>query len=265
MGFETVDTVEFKKHIENHPNDTKLLAEGDSWFAYPRRFYFFGKDANIIDHLADKPGLAILNTSRNGDEAADMMSGDQKLSLLKRLKHMDFDAMLFSGGGNDLVGRYDFGFLINEKKGSMDWKACINKDHLDIKIQQLELVYMEMMERILDLKPKFKVITHTYDLALPSKEGFELFDIIPMGKSWMYPYMENKKIHDYNDQKKIIHSILKRFKRSLNKVGKKYKDNLIVVDTHGCVAEDEWRNEIHPTPAGFDKVANKIYKAIQAL
>lgn len=265
MGFETSDTVEFKKHIEENPGETKLLAEGDSWFAYPRRFFFFGKDSNIIDHLAEKPGLAILNTSRNGDEAADMMSGDQKLSLFKRLKHMNFDAMLFSGGGNDIVGRYDFGFLINKKEAGMDWQACINKDHLNIKIKQLELVYIEMLERIIEIKPNLKVLTHTYDLAIPSKEGFELFDIFPMGKSWMYPYLKAKGINDYAEQKKIIHSILKRFKRSLTAIGKKYQDNLVVVDTHGSVAENEWRNEIHPTPEGFGKIADKLYQAIEAL
>ena len=110
MGNETSDTSDFQELVDENPGDTKILAEGDSWFAYPRRFLIFVKDANIIDHLAEKPNLIILNSSKNGDEAAEMVSGDQKRAYLKRISKMDFNLVLFSGGGNDIVGRYDFDF-----------------------------------------------------------------------------------------------------------------------------------------------------------
>lgn len=259
MGEETTDTSDFADLVEDNPGATKILAEGDSWFAYPRRFLIFGKDANIIDHLADKPNLIILNSASNSDEVAEMMSGDQKRTYLKRISKMNFDLVLFSGGGNDIVGRYDFGFLLNEKENGMDWKDCINAKRLKLKLRQIELVYRELIERTMEIKPNLRIVTHTYDWALPSKEGFELFDIIPIGKSWMRPYLINKKITVYEDQRRIIKSILTKFKKCLQEVERDYPGNFKVIDTQGLLTKDQWRNEIHPTPEGFGLITDKIY------
>lgn len=259
MGNETSDTSDFADLVEENPEAIKILAEGDSWFAYPRRFLIFGKDANIVDHLADKPNLIILNSSKNGDEAAEMISGEQKRTYLKRISKMNFDLVLFSGGGNDIVGRYDFGFLLNEKQDGMGWKDCINADRLKLKLSQLELVYRELIERTMEIRPNLRIVTHTYDWALPSKEGFELFDIIPVGKSWMRPYLLNKKITVFEDQRRIIKWILTKFKKILQKIEIDYSSNFKVVDTQGLLSEDQWRNEIHPTPEGFGLITDKIY------
>jgi hypothetical protein len=71
-------------HTDRYPNLIKILAVGDSWFAYPRKFFLFG------------------------DEIVDMASGNQKFSLLKALNHIPFNILLLSWGGNNIVGRYDF-------------------------------------------------------------------------------------------------------------------------------------------------------------
>lgn len=261
MGWQTFDTAVYKQLCESyaHLNPIRILAEGDSWFAYPRKYLIAGEDANIIDHLADMDNLLILNTSANGDEILEIISGDQKFSLLKRLTYLEFDLVLLSGGGNDIVGRYDFGFLLHEKTGEMEWRECINTTRLFIKIRQVELAYRELIERIVDIRPGMRVVLHTYDFPPPSRKGYELFDLIPIGKSWMYPYFMEKGITDPADQRKIIRNILLRLKSTLYKIEKDYPENVTVVNTQGLLEDRHWLNEIHPTAQGFGIIAQKIY------
>ncbi|MDC5818992.1 peptidase C14 [Vibrio europaeus] len=258
----TSDSRAYKQLIQDRytPDKIRILAEGDSWFNYPRRYFIFGKDANVIDHLADRNNLLIYNTSSNGDEAIDMISGDEKLSLLKRLSHNEFDLLLFSGGGNDIVGRYDFGFFIREKQPGMDWQQCILEHRVEMKLKQIENAYRVLCELTMEYSknPDIKIVTHTYDFVQPNPTGFELFDIIPVGKSWVYPYLKAKKITDANEQERIINHLLTRFKQRLIEVANDY-EVLTVVDTQGLLNSDQWRNEIHPTSEGFGVVADHIY------
>ncbi|MBT4056054.1 peptidase C14 [Candidatus Peregrinibacteria bacterium] len=256
----TTDSRDFETLVENAPQGSKkILAEGDSWFAYPRKFIAFGKDANIIDHLGDKNDLIIYNTSSNGDEAVSMLSGEQKFSLIKRLKHNEFDFLLFSGGGNDIVGKFDFDFFIREKTAERTWENCIHNDRVELKISQIKASYEILCELTIDYSKNqnIKIITHTYDDMLPTDEGFELFDLIPFGKSWLHPFLMKKNITDFNDQRNIVYHLLDKFRDAVNEVAQNY-DFFTVVDTRGTIDEDEWRNEIHPDSSGFGKIADKI-------
>ena len=263
---QTSDSRDFSKLVEGAGDDRKLvLAEGDSWFAYPRKFFLFGADANVIDHLADYQELIIYNSSSNGDEALSMLSGEQKFSLIKRLMHNEFDYLLFSGGGNDIVGKFDFDFFIQPMKPGKNWESCVRKDRVKIRISQIEGSYRTLCELVKDhsANKQIKVFTHTYDKLVPKKEGFKLFDLIPLGKSWLYPYLYNKGIKKKADQVAIVDYILKQFSAALTRVEKKYSF-FHVVDTYGTVGQKQWRNEIHPNSKGFGKIAKKIYAALNS-
>lgn len=256
----TTDSQVYDDLVARNPDFKKILAEGDSWFAYPRKYLSFGKDANIIDHLAEESGLIIYNTSSNGDEAVSMLSGESKLSFLKKLSHNYFDYLLFSGGGNDIVGRFDFDFFIQENTGNLIWQECIHKERVELKISQIKATYEILCEltREYSKNEKIKIITHTYDYIQPRAEGYELFDLIPLGKAWIYPYLAKKKILDPDAQKNIVNYLLGKFKTAVQEVSIKY-NYFIVVDTQGTVRSNEWRNEIHPSSSGFGKIAKKIY------
>ncbi len=256
----TSDSRRFRDLVEERPDGLKILAEGDSWFAYPRQYILLGSDANVVDHLGDNPELLIYNTSTSGDEAVTMVSGEQKFALIKRLTYNEFDHMLFSGGGNDLIGRYDFDFVIRERKKGMTWQRCVREDRLRIKLAQLETTYRILCELVEEhaINPNMSIVTHTYDIATPRMTGFESFDLFPLGKSWMHPYMDKKKISDPADQQAIVRHLLGAFKDMLLRVAGEYPA-LTVVDTQGTLKEDQWRNEIHPTSQGFGMIADKIY------
>jgi len=41
----------------NKKNKITILAEGDSWFAYPKQFFLFGEGSNILDYLSERKNL----------------------------------------------------------------------------------------------------------------------------------------------------------------------------------------------------------------
>lgn len=260
----TSDSHEFDQFVQDNPTATKILAEGDSWFAYPRRYFIFGAASNVVDQLGKSSKYVIYSTASNGDEAVSMMSGEQKHAMMKRIRANNYDFILFSGGGNDIVGRFDFDHLVDEKRSGMTAFDCINKHRLDRKLNQIVAAYEELIERVAQysINQKTKIVTHTYDFAIPMKRGFELFDIFPIGESWMYPILMDRKITDGQEQRLVVKEILTEFKKRLVTIQASYHDKFKVVDTQGLLTDSQWRNEIHPTPAGFKLVARKISDAL---
>lgn len=262
----TSDSHEYDQLIEENTKAKRILAEGDSWFAYPRRFLFFGEASNVVHHLGKTKKYVIYTTASNGDEALAMLSGEQKHSMMKRISANAYDFLLFSGGGNDIVGRYDFDFFVQIKKSGMTALNCINWDRVNRKLTQITAVYEELIERVQQYSKNknIKIISHTYDFAIPTKKGFELFDIFPLGESWLYPILKERGILNPDEQLSIVKSILTAFRDQLVLLDQKY-NMFHVVDTQGTLQPKQWRNEIHPTPSGFRIISKKIKAKIQVL
>lgn len=238
----------------------RILVEGDSWVAYPQ----IAGTKNITLQLADNPkyNLIILCLAQSGDEAVSMMSSStNKSGLLGALESYEFDVLLFSGGGNDIVGQYDFDFLLNKQTGTLDWEQCINQKRLTRRMMQIKNAYLDLIDYVDtygkgDSKQKLKIVTHTYDYLPPSPKGF-----LPGRDSWLYPYFMAKKIENEVDQIKIIDEIMNIFVRTLQDVEKTSGGRFQVVDTRKTIGTDKqnWLNEIHPKSPGFKKIADKIY------
>lgn len=263
----TTDSREYEIMLAGRKKKSiRILAEGDSWFAYPRRYIMFGHPSNVVQVLAEKKKYLIYSTASSSDEAVTMMSGEQKYSFTKRLKHTPFDLILFSGGGNDIVGKYDFDFFIKDRNSSVNLLECVDLERLDNKIDQIVSVYVELMERVeaYSSNAEAKVITHIYDYAIPDETGFELFDIFPMGESWMYPYLKVKNYSDPEERRQIVKFMLARFGERLVGLEHRFPGRLFVARTQGLLKDNQWRNEIHPTPKGFKVIAKEIEKKMTA-
>jgi hypothetical protein len=257
----------FRELARIDPDVKKILAEGDSWFAYPPKFILFGSASNVIDWLKKEHSDTILidDMSSNGDEAVAMLSGESKLEFLRRLNEEHFDILLFSGGGNDIVGRYDFDYFLLPKTTSNTWQDCINKGRFKRRLEMIERAYADMVELVVQYSAnrKIQIVTHTYDIPIPSKEGATFLGgllQVDKGRSWMHPYLMDKGITDPNDQREIARYMLTEFRNTLNHVASAADGLLTVVDTHNTVEKKEWVNEIHPTSKGFKEVAKKIFE-----
>ncbi len=261
----TTDSRGYDKLVEDNPEAVRILAEGDSWFAYPRRFIYFGAPSNVVQILAERDYYVIYSTASIGDEVASMMTGEQKFGFTKRLGTNEFDIILFSGGGNDIVGKYDFDLFLRPRQSAELWQDCIDIERLDNKLDLIESVYVELMERVnyYSVNPDIKVVSHNYDFCVPSPEGYELFDLFPIGESWIYPFLMEKGFSEGPEQQEVIRFMLKRFGDRLARVEQKYPGKLFIAPTQGTLSETQWRNEIHPSPGGFRRISSVIHRTIQ--
>ncbi len=81
----------------------RILAEGDSWFDYPLPLL---RGDGVIYQLQKMLGYPVANMAHYGLEVDQMMGLQLRQEIIARLSdpNVRFDALLFSGGGNDLVG-----------------------------------------------------------------------------------------------------------------------------------------------------------------
>lgn len=259
---------EFAQLLRRYPARTSIIAEGDSWFAYPPKGVLFGRPSNVIAHLRRRERFNLLQLSSTGDEAVPMLSGRSKFRLIKLLHRYPVDFLLFSGGGNDLVGRYDFEFFLRRGVSSSDWSDYLDHERLGRRIDQIENAYADLLDfcASYSANPELRVVTHTYDYAIPDPQGAEflggLFKI-HAGKSWVYPYLRDAGVPRRFDRT-IIRHLIDRLADCLLDLADANPGRFIVADTRGTVNPTrEWLNEIHPTSKGFGKVTDVVYRAMQ--
>ncbi|MGJ8653813.1 MAG: hypothetical protein ACSHX8_11105 [Opitutaceae bacterium] len=260
---------------KNTDNRIGIVAEGDSWFAYPPKGLVFGKRANIIDWIASAVRRTkkanLLRLESNGDEAIAMVSGDQKhqLAELLEVNGSKIHFLLFSGGGNDVVGKWDMERLLNEYQPGFTAKDCINTTRFNRKLQRVSLAYQELIELCEDYSPTTRIITHTYDAVTPSKTGGTFLWGLIKTKPWIYPYLVKKNIPT-NLHAKIADILLQALRDQLKVIANRPKNRgkFIVVDTYGTLRPghgSDWINEIHPTSSGFKRITKLVYAKMRAL
>jgi GDSL-like Lipase/Acylhydrolase family len=223
-----------------------VLAEGDSWTRY-----IVGKA--VIFHLEKKLGIDILNLGWPGDEAREMLTGEQVLRLRKELRRgpapkKKYDFLLFSGGGNDLVGQDRFYKWLNEFKDGMTPSDVINQATLSVALASVELRYRELVQLRDDESPDTMMLWHSYDFAIPSGKG-----VCGQGP-WMLPGLTMRGVKPAAMRREVVKEFLIRFDAMLRRLASEF-NNVKVVQTQGTLADRDWDNELHPKDAGFEKIA----------
>lgn len=252
-----------------------IVGEGDSWFAYPKKHLLLGKPANILEWVArairGKGKANLLHLACNGDEAVEMLAGKQKRDLAEVLKDSkdSIHFILFSGGGNDVVGKWDMERLLNAYQPGFSARACINAKRFKRKLLQIRLAYEELIELRNEYAPSACIITHTYDFLkpgnIPARFLAGRFAVGP----WIYPYLVEKGIPDTLHETVVKH-LLRDMRKLLEDLAAKpaNKDKLIVVNTQGLLEPGNrryWKDEMHPTSTGFKKISGKIYDQMRRL
>jgi len=260
---------DFTHICKKRPNRIGIIAEGDSWFAYPRKFIAFGADINLIHHLEEKvsgtDSVNLLRLASSGDEAVDMTSGKQFKTLYKILKKNKdhIHILMFSGGGNDIVGKNDMLPLLNEYEEGFSFLDCINLTRFNQKLEAIMLSYRRIISLCDDIVPQAKIITHTYDIPKPWDQGGEFFWGCIKTKPWIYPYMIQRGIPTDLHFPVIEYMLTKLGKKLLElEDDPSVNGSLVVVNTQGTLvpgSTQDWLNEIHPTSEGFKKIHSKIY------
>ncbi len=264
---------EFQKMRTHFTDRPTILATGDSWFDYPHK-NFLGNDPNLIAWLSKwiKGKVNFYSIASNGDEAVDLVSGHKKHQLISHLRwhetylhRKQIDLLLFSGGGNDVVGKNDFErFIYRNNPQFTTAKQYVNFDSLKRKIKQIGLTYQELLDIRDYYSPKTTIVTHTYDYPFPSGQGATFLGGLIKTPSWMTAYMQANEIPQqfHADIIKVVMDLLAEELIKISKI----RDQFIVVDTRAnLTGERLWLNEIHPTKQGFKLIAEIIYKVLQDL
>lgn len=241
----------------------RIIAEGDSWFHYPVPF----KGGGIPAFITRKTDVHILNLAHYGEEVRQMLGVEQR-RILEQILADDAtrpDALLFSGGGNDLVGD-QFCLWLNQRGGSDEPAAAINTLILDHVFAVVRKGYQDLISMRDTLAPLCHIFVHPYDFPMPSNVG-----VCGIGP-WLKPSLDYRGWTDPDVQFEVVKLLLTRFRELLEQLiaqnpGAPNRGEITLVNTHGTLdpkpASKHWGNEIHPSPAGFGLIADKWIGALK--
>ncbi|MDD9942928.1 MAG: SGNH/GDSL hydrolase family protein [Myxococcales bacterium] len=247
----------FNGDRRRHPDRPVVLCEGDSWFAYP--------GTNLVRelHALSRRKMTMLNLQDNGDEVTEMLAGKQRQKLRKRLARYRFDLILFSGGGNDMVGE-EFERLLLDAGVGGSWRDWIRMDRFERRLGQIRDSYLDLIGLRDDGKnPACPIVVHGYDRPHPSPTGFKLAGLNVSGP-WMYPGLVKRNITKPADQCRIAGFCIDAFNDMIRELATEH-EHVHYIATPGTLKRTEWADEIHPTRAGFKKLSRKYLPTLRRL
>lgn len=214
-----------------------LLAEGDSWFSIG------GGTSNLLMALDDDDTLIVSCASPgNTMRHIGQLGNTPFWNLLSPRFGVQWDGVLLSAGGNDLLA--DVGALVEDGHLSPAW--------LDLELARIKRGYLRILRTVREHQD-CPVHAHTYDYPVSDHAG-----------GWLRagPWIGNR-LTEYGIQPErhdqIVREIIDGLARCLHSV-----EGLTVHDTRGTLEpgrwrwigwQKHWRNEIHPTVAGYAALA----------
>lgn len=239
-----------------------MLAHGDSWFDYPLSGNVLTfKDTDIVAQLRGMGSVnpVILNISHYGDAATDEMSLPKQERMISSLQDpanwMDSgkpDAILFSGGGNDVVGDQFCIYVDYALPGA----TGLNTGRFEKALSAVEASYLDLFVFRDRYASGVPVIGHCYDFPIPN--GIHPACAGP----WLKPSLDYCG-WDLAQGTVIVRRALSDFKNALVGLAANAANNFFVVDTQGVLSPADWANELHPFPNGFKAVAAKFVDALR--
>ncbi len=251
----------YNKAMQAFPNAKRALCFGDSWFQYPPR---------PID-LNKLVAKAFRNTLFMSDGVAGRDSAQWKIALpriQREIGSFQFDAILLSNGGNDIVGEEMQEFVKTasqaQSAGTSDWGVIPPEvfDHVRLETFQHALEYtIKDLKEVIQYRdgtsPKSIIYVHTYDYIYPDGRPYRLGPIT-VGP-WVKPALVGVGLIDKDQQRIVTGWLLDQFARSL-KAFASQTPNMRVIDSLGTLTSArQWANEIHPTASGFAAIAKQCW------
>jgi hypothetical protein len=237
-----------------------LLADGDSWFDYPLTGETPFVPSDIVAQLRTllTPSPFLLSLAQHGDATTQLMGVSRRNCLIQQLndpKNGRFDAILFSGGGNDLVGDQFRLWLQDAAAAGNDPSKALDQLALSDILGVVMTAYQDLLA-VRDARDhSIPVVVHAYDFALPTDLG-----VCGYGP-WLFPSLQSRgwltdtSAGDVAKGASIVKLILIEFEKLMRALAADPSNNVIYIETQGMLAASDWANELHPTPEGFRKIA----------
>jgi hypothetical protein len=223
-----------------------VLAIGDSWFWYP-----IGQC--LLDPIVSgvwQNKYCLYAIGANGAEMRDFVDGKFRNVVRDALKAYGpgLSAVFLSGGGNDFAGWTDLRRLLKpDCTGEAAAASCFDEQRIGKLFSALKRYYAALIMQIQEnCRADIKVVVHNYDYALPSGAGL-LGD-----QRWLRTPMADRRVREAL-MAACVRYLIDQLGVVLDELAAEYPC-VRVVRSAGCLAADDWANELHPTPAGFAKL-----------
>ena len=244
------------------PDNGIVVAEGDSWFNYPLH--------DVLERLEEQFGFRVESVAHQGDSAEQMAydpaQGAALARLLQRLKDDGKTprAILLSAGGNDIAGD-QFGMLINHVNSGL---PVLNTQIVNGVInERLMFAYGCLIGRINQMTQTLfpnpvPIVIHGYAHAVPDGRGF-LGGTWFLPGPWLRPGFDQKGHTDRAKNRDQVANLLDQLNAMLQSLPTFPNiQNTTYLDLRGVLNNNlptqykqDWANELHPTPDGFERLA----------
>lgn len=242
------------------PRPLQVFAEGDSWFDYPVPFFGGG----VIPRLEGKLGVPILNLAKAGDEVRYMLGVKERKTLITQFTNGcpaggPWDAMLFSGGGNDIVDN-PMALWIRDFNATMPPAALIHQGRLDAALALVRAGYEDLIGLRDRLSPQTHLFVHAYDFAIPDGRG-----ICHLGP-WLKPTFDLRGFPTQAAAFGVTKILLQQFADVLQMLASAHP-RVTFINGQGTLAATpgSWHNELHPSKDGFKAFAALFHQKLKAL
>ncbi|WP_326537080.1 SGNH/GDSL hydrolase family protein [Pseudorhodoferax sp.] len=238
----------------------RVFAEGDSWFDYPVPLFGGG----VIPRLENRLGVPILNMAKAGDETRFMLGVKQRQLIARQLADgcpdgQPWDLMLFSGGGNDIVDE-PLALWLNPYDAKKPAKQLLNQARFGTALAMVQAAYEDLIALRDRLSPGTHLTFHGYDFPIPDGRG-----ICHLGP-WLKPAFD---LHGYPADllvsTAVVKEMLTRFAAMLAALATRRGVSFINAQGTLSPVKSSWHNELHPSKAGFNRMADRFQAEIQAL
>lgn len=228
----------------------EILAIGDSWFWYP-----FNNLLNPIFNIWN--GKVILALGDNGAEAVEYVGARFQTLITEALEAYadSIRLVLVSGGGNDIAGEDDFDLILKEDcSGAATFAECYEAAQPATIMDTIESACRTLIVQVRRMVPGAAAVLHNYDYAIPTGEGF-----LGMG-NWLRKPMDDAGVKR-ELQAPLVNDLIDQLGLRLARLQGEF-DNVRFVNSAGTLAAGEWANELHPKPAGFNKLVRRRWRPI---
>ena len=236
----------------------QILAEGDSWFDYPVPFFGGG----IIPRLEHRLGVPILNLAKAGDEVRYMLGVEERAVLVENLTNGSpaggpWDVLLFSGGGNDIVGN-PMALWVDDWNPAVPPVGHIKKPRFDAALELVRAGYEDLIALRDQLSPHTMLVFQGYDFALPDGRGICGFG------PWLKPTIDLRKFPTLAAGQAVVKVMLQQFAAMLTSLS---GPTVTFINGQGTLSPQpgSWDNELHPEKAGFEKFADLFQAKLKVL
>lgn len=233
-----------------------LYADGDSWFEYP-----LSKDTIDWIKANGNPKPTINKQAHHGDSAVERLGLAKRQRLIDNLnaqEHGAYEALLFSAGGNDIVGDQFVIWILKYVTGTSPANG-IDRLRLASILGIIRAAFDDLIRIRDDYDPQCAVFVHGYDFAFPSGKP-----ACPGVGPWLKPSLDFQGWTDFTLATAVVKEALLAFDKMLAQIEHDHT-NVFYVRTQGTLkSSSDWANELHPTSQGFEKIAKVFLTALRA-